>query len=83
MQTIWRIQTNDGEIHVNTLAAKHHLEKKIGETMLPLSHKLTHVGAYLEMTDILSSKVFREQFREVIALFDEVEAGVIDDAEEE
>lgn len=77
MHIIRIIKTNDGSVHANEADALAHLDKKLDDELNPLAHKLALHNKYVDICQILEEST--ETFRKIVALRDEMAAGVRDD----
>jgi len=70
MKTVEKIETFDGIIHDSYRLAKIHLEKKFGELLTPLAHRLTQAEKYVKIAEILESEL--ETMRALLRIHDDL-----------
>jgi predicted patatin/cPLA2 family phospholipase len=79
MRTIFVVETFDGQIHRTPQDARRYLEKKLGDILLPLAHKLTKAEKYTRIVDILAAET--ETFRSIIQIQDDIQEDIQEEEE--
>lgn len=79
MKKITQIETNDGVVHPDEASARKHLDIQLGNALNPLSHQLAGCSKYSAVCELLD--ISTETFRQIVALRDELAAGVIEQEE--
>ena len=70
MRSVTHIETYDGALHDTGSAAIHHLEKKLGDVMLPLAKQIVNDPKYGKVCDLLNAST--ETLREIVRIQDDM-----------
>jgi hypothetical protein len=63
-------KTSDGQIHTNHDAAVKHADKRYGDELTAIAHRLVQIEKYSKMTEFLESNL--DEFRRLLALRDDI-----------
>jgi hypothetical protein len=77
MNTISAVETFDGRIHRTQQEARHHLEKLLGDVMLPLAGRLAQAEKYTKIADMLNSET--ETLRAIVQIQDDMKLEASED----
>ena len=80
MKYVSRVQTHDGQVHVDVEAAIKHLDKMYADVFLPVCRKLATMDKYVTVTDYLDENL--EVFRSLLKIKDDMKLELLEDDED-